>query len=457
MKTNAKIKKASIHTHGGGIASHINSEEKLRRSVMSCMLWEGEFYEDGESIANRICEYIKDVKPEVVQAIAVEARTKSKLRHVPLLICREMLKHQPHKKLVADTLYQVIERPDELTEFLALYWKDGKCKLAAQVKKGLARAFTKFDAYQLAKYNRDETIKLRDVLFLCHPKPLSKEQQTAWDQLTSKTLASPDTWEVEISAKGNNADSWTRLINEGKLGYMALLRNLRNMESAGVDEKLVRNAIVARKGAKYVLPFRFISASKATPRFADVLDKAFLATVNDMPKLAGKTVVVVDVSGSMYSGNVSEKSDINRAQAACAMAAIARELCEHSQIYATAGNDHSRVHKTKLVAAHHGLPLIDSIYAMCHPLGGGGIFMRQVMDFVQKHEKNVDRVIVITDEQDCSGVASDSPSKAPTLGKYNYIVNVGSYDKGIAYGAWTHISGWSENVMAYINAIESNQ
>ncbi len=93
----------------------------------------------------------------------------------------------------------MIQRPDELTEFLAIYWagKLGAMEqrktqaVSAQVKKGLAKALAKFDAYQLAKYDRDGAVRLRDVLFLVHAKPKDKEQEAVWKQLVDGTLASP--------------------------------------------------------------------------------------------------------------------------------------------------------------------------------------------------------------------------------------------------------------------------
>ena len=110
------------------------------------------------------------------QSVAVEAREKMKLRHTPLLLVREMARHPGHRQLVGATLERVVQRPDELAEFLAIYWKDAAVEngrivtpLAKQVKKGLAAAFPKFDAYALAKYSRDGAIKLRDVMFLVTP------------------------------------------------------------------------------------------------------------------------------------------------------------------------------------------------------------------------------------------------------------------------------------------------
>jgi 60 kDa SS-A/Ro ribonucleoprotein len=163
-------------THEGAPARNISTELQLQRSVLACLLWESQFYEDGVEIAGRIAELVPKVAAEKVAGLAVEAREKMKLRHAPLLLVREMARHATHRGLVAETLARVIQRADELAEFVAIYWKDGRVPLSAQVKKGLAAAFPKFDAYALAKYDRGGAVKLRDVLFLAHAKPRDEEQ-----------------------------------------------------------------------------------------------------------------------------------------------------------------------------------------------------------------------------------------------------------------------------------------
>ncbi|MCI0538102.1 MAG: TROVE domain-containing protein [Verrucomicrobiales bacterium] len=184
MKLNRPV--PSPRTAQGAAASRINDELQLRRSVMACLLWEDAFYEEGVSIADRITALIPKVEAATVQRIALEARNEMKLRHVPLLIVREMARLASHRHLVAKTLVEVIQRPDELAEFLSIYWKEKKQPLSAQVKKGLATAFAKFDAYQLAKYNRDHAIKLRDVLFLSHARPKDSSQEAVWKKLVDK-------------------------------------------------------------------------------------------------------------------------------------------------------------------------------------------------------------------------------------------------------------------------------
>lgn len=459
MKTNRPREKE--RTHGGAVAAHINPEQRLRRSVMACLLWEKEFYEDGESIAKRIAELVPQVDPAAVAAIAIEARNKMKLRHVPLFIVREMARHKEHKKHVRAVLANVIQRADEITELLALYWtsNNGKHTLPAQVKKGIADAFPKFDAYQLGKYDRDGVVKLRDALRMCRPKPKDQAMAEMWAHLLNRTLPAPDTWEVSLSAGKDKRETWERLLSEEKLGYLALLRNLRNMVEADVDRKLIAGALAARKGAHNVLPFRFVAAAMACPKLEPEIDTAFLAHLGQKPKLPGKTVAIIDVSGSMYGGLVSGKSDMSRAHAACALAAILREVCEEPVIYATAGSDWVRTHKTEIVPARRGMALVDAIFKMCKPLGGGGIFLKQVMDYVIEKEKGVaDRVVVITDEQDCDHSAEGAPAKAKMFeGARHYLINVASARNGIGYGKWTHFDGWSEAILDYISEYEKEQ
>lgn len=218
----------------------------LRRSVLACMLWENGFYESGVAIAGRIRELVPKVEPARVAALAVEARSSMKLRHAPLLLVREMARHATHRALVAQTLASVIQRADELTEFVAIYWSGGPAPLSAQVKKGLAASFTRFDEYALAKYDRAGAVRLRDVLFLSHAKPVDAGQAALWKRLIAGELATPHTWEVALSTGhgDNKRATWERLLSERKLGALALLRN---MKDAHIDERLVLAALAAMK------------------------------------------------------------------------------------------------------------------------------------------------------------------------------------------------------------------
>lgn len=438
MKTNTKSKFTET-THEGAPAARINAEKQLRRSIMACLLWEDNFYESGQTIVERICSLIPNVRAESVAAMAVEAREKMKLRHIPLLLCREMAKHKSHSPFVAETLARVIQRADELCEFLSLYSQGREGvkklnKLSNQVRKGLALAFGKFDAYALAKYNQANAIKLRDVLFLCHAKPKDEPQAALWKNLIAGKLESPDTWEVELSASNDKKASWTRLLSENKLGPLALLRNLRNLKEAEVEESLIIVALEKMK-VERVLPFRFISASKFAPNLEPQLETAMFKCLANHERMDGKTVLLVDVSGSM-DAVISAKSDLKRSDAACALAMLAREICENVAVFAFS-------EQIMEIPARRGFALRDAI---ANSMPHTGTHLGAAVAFINEKVKH-DRLIVITDEQ--------SADRIPLPVAKAYCINVANNQNGVAYGKWNHIDGWSEAVMDYIRACEN--
>ena len=421
-------------TQEGARARHLSPELQLRRSVLACLLWESQFYEDGVEIAGRIAELVPKVAAEKVAALAVEAREQMKLRHAPLLLVREMARHKTHRGLVSETLAGVIQRADELTEFVAIYWKDGRVPLSGQVKKGLAAAFPRFDEYQLAKYDRGGPIKLRDVLFLCHAKPRDAAQAAVWKRLIWGRLATPDTWEVALSSGAGKREAWQRLLVENKLGGLALLRNLRNIKEAGVDEQLVLDALRSVKTHR-VLPFRFLAAARYAPRWGQALEQAMLACVAGQQKLPGKTIVLVDVSGSMIAP-LSCRSEMQRTDAAYGLAVLLREIGEKVSVFSFSDD-------LVEVPARRGFALRDAIDAS-QP--HNGTYLGRAVEGLNRNEA-YDRLIVITDEQ-----AHDA---VPAPKGRGYVINVASYKNGVGYGGWTHIDGWSEAVVDYVRAVEA--
>src|SRR5712692_9156082 len=420
-------------THEGAPARHISPELQLRRSLLACLLWESQFYEDGVEIGGRIAELVPKVAAEKVAALAVEAREQMKLRHAPLLTVREMARHKTHRALVAEALARVIQRADELAEFVAIYWKDGRVPLSGQVKKGLAAAFPKFDEYALAKYDRGGPVKLRDVLFLAHAKPRDEAQAEVWKRLIAGELAAPDTWEVALSSGANKREAWERLLREQKLGALGLLRNLRNMREAGVEEELVLGALGSMSTAR-VLPFRFLAAARYAPQWEEALERAMLKCVAGQEKLKGKTVVLVDISGSRMA-SLSRRSEMQRTDAAYGLSVLLRETGEKVAVYSFSD-------ELVEVPARRGFALRDAIdTSQRHNSTQLGKAVEQL-----NKKENYDRLIVITDEQ-----AHDT---VPAPQGKGYVINVASYKNGISYGKWTHIDGWSESVVEYLRTVE---
>lgn len=440
---------------GAPAAQHLTIEQQLRRSVLSCLLWEKEFYEDGQKIADRIVDLASKAPPKLVADLAVEAREKFHLRHVPLLLLTVLAKTGSGTRLVSETITDTIQRADELSEFLAIYWRNGKMPLSAQVKKGLSAAFAKFDAYALGKYDRANTVRLRDVLFLSHAKPRDAEQGQVWTKLVANELESPDTWEVNLSGGADKKETFERLIRERKLGYLALLRNLRNMQQAGCDLGLVREAILARKGgAERVLPFRYIAAARACPQLEPAIDEALLEAISSMPIMPGQTAVLVDVSGSM-NDKLSAKSDLTRLDAAAALASVIHGnvrmfsfsdgVVEVPPRRGMAGID--AINKSQL---HSGTRLFDAIAAV-------------------NAQIPYDRLIVITDEQSHPATGQlarlgtwgfqryeqSQQSTCPDPKGRGYFINVASNENGVGYGKWLHLDGFSEQVLRFITEHEN--
>lgn len=436
----------------GAPAARQDPAALLRRAVLANLLWENLAYEKGDAVAAEIARLVPQVEPATVAAIAWEARVQQKLRHVPLFIAREMARHKTHAALVGDLLPQIIRRPDELTEFVALYWQDGKQPLSKQVKRGLADAFARFDAYQFAKYNRDTAVKLRDVMFLVHPTPATPDRAALYKQIADNTLPTPDTWEVALSTGQDKRATWERLIQDGKLGALAFVRNLRNMEEAKVDPAVMRHGF-ATIHPGWLLPLNYLAAAKAAPRWERELEALMLRGLANAPKLPGYTVLIVDVSGSM-GAPLSDKSDFTRLDAGAAMATLAAEMSERVSVYATAGNDGSRAHQTALLPPRRGFALAEQITAARRNLGGGGIFTRQCLEYVKAQERETPaRIIIVSDSQDCDYSGQRVP--AP-FGARNYIIDVSAHTRGVAYeGVWTaEIAGWSEHFLAFIAALE---
>jgi 60 kDa SS-A/Ro ribonucleoprotein len=436
MKTNMKPQ-AAPRTHEGGAAIPSNPTRELRRAILACLLWEDQFYESGQSIADRIASLVRLVPPEDVAALAIEARTKFHLRHAPLLLVRELAR-SAKGNLVGRTLSAVIQRADELAEFLAIYWREKRQPLSKQVKVGLAHAFTKFSAFQLARYKADDkAISLRDVLFLSHAKPKDEAQAAVWKQLIDGKLPVPDTWETNLSAGADKKETFERLIREGKLGYMALLRNLRKMTEVGVDDALIRGALSAGAAGSKALPFRFIAAARAAPRFEVQLDAAMSQASEGATKLPGRTTILVDVSGSMED-KLSAKSDLTRMDAACGLAILARELCEDCRVFAFSN-------EMAEIPPRHGMGLADAIKgSMQH----GGTMLGAAVDRIN-HLVACDRLIVITDEQ-----AHDTVNGPKGMTK-GYMINVASAKNGVGYGQWTRLDGFSEAILTYIQELEA--
>lgn len=422
-----------LRTYEGAPAIPQKGIDALRRMVSSCMLFEQNFYINGKSAADRIHEIAATVPIHEVAALAIEARTVMNLRHVALWLTLAVIDRRVGPEYdTASLIAEVCRRADEPGELLAMYWKDGRKPVPAAMKRGLARAMLRHDAYALAKYDRPATVRIKDVLRISHPKAANDEQSANFGKLLAGSIEAPDTWEVELSGGANKKQTFERLLREGKLGYLALLRNLRNMDQAGVNAHLIRKAILARKGAHHVLPFRYVAAARAAPRFEACLDEALCASIASQPKLTGDTIVLVDVSGSM-DNKLSSKSDMTRMDAAATLASMI-----HGDVRVFTFSQY-----VKEVPARRGMAGVDAIRRSQPHMG---TYLGKAVKEV--NQISHDRLIVVTDEQSADVVPEAKAQHA-------YMINVATYEHAVGYGDWTRISGFSENVLNWIHVHEA--
>jgi 60 kDa SS-A/Ro ribonucleoprotein len=425
----------------------------LRRLTLANLLWEDITYVDGQTVSEQIEELLPACDPRAVADLAIETRVVQKLRHTPLFMAALMLQHESHKRFVPEVLQRVITRPDQITDFLAIYKKlNGSLKpLAKAAQRGLAATFNKFNEYQFAKYDRNGEIKLRDAMFLVHPKP-EQGKEELFAKIASRTLTIPDTWEVALSTGKDKKETWERLINENKLGALAMLRNISNMKQANVSHNVIRKGLNSIDSAM-LLPTNFLAAIQMNPEYSSDIESVMLKTYNKLPKLPGNTLFIVDVSGSMGS-EVSSKSKFDRLTVASAMALLAVNQCESYELITTAGSDADGIGRhCHIKNPAKGLSLFQQIIDTRNRIGGGGIFTRQCLEWCKENVKgDFDRIIIFSDSQDC-----DRVNRLPKpYAKNNYIVDVSAHKNGINYrGVWTaEISGWSEHFLTYIGALE---
>jgi hypothetical protein len=477
MKLNAKkeVKVAPVKTTAEAML-------ELRRTVACCLLWEDSFYENGETTAARIQRLVSLCPYDFVAAVAVEARTVHQLRHVPLLLLRELLRHpgrNPGPATVKDLIPQICTRADQLAELVQLYWatNDGKKTLPAQLKKGLAAAFARFDGYALAKNDHQSAeVKLRDVAFLTHPSrakdgfeasdfkgrvykdkagkvlgagKVLRSPGSVLDQLCENELPAPETWEVKLSAAKGDAERravFEDLLASAKLGGLAWLRNLRKMDELGVSHRLLTEygQDLALKGKlDGILPFQFRTAARVCPWSEGMLEPLMLRAVEGRVKLPGKTVILVDVSGSMNTALAQGKGRSDqlatlRLDAAEGLAMLAREACESAEVWTFSNN------LVFLNPQFRGFTLARMLRES-QPHSGTMLAaaLREL-----KRRTTADRTLVITDEQSNDGIA-------PPLGR-GYVMNVASYSKGVGNAkAWTTISGWAPAVLDYVALAEA--
>lgn len=236
-KFNTIVKEESqILNHEGDEAHKLSSEMELYTAVVTSSL-SNKFYETAEEQINRMSALISKCDHKFVAQLAVYARTEMNLRSIPLFLVVELAKIHSGDNLVSRTIEKVVLRADEIMELLICYqWRNKSegfkklARLSHQVQVGLQQAFNRFDEYQFAKYDRDNLeVKLRDALFLVHPKAKDDAQQELFNKIANKTLETPSPGKlnslllVNRSLKHQKQSKWHSRLNGKNLSTVANL------------------------------------------------------------------------------------------------------------------------------------------------------------------------------------------------------------------------------------------
>ena len=530
-KFNKIIKEQSVTVnYEGAEAFRLSAEMELYTAVVTASL-SSKFYETADERIERIADLVGKCNARFVAQLAIYARTKMNLRSVPLLLVVELAKHHSGDNLVSKTIEKVVLRADEIMELLHCYqWRNSQpnaeCKtspkklgrLSHQIQVGLQKVFNNFDEYQFAKYDRSNLeVKLRDALFIVHPKAKDVDQQQLFDKITNKTLEIPYTWETELSALGQQefmteteqqmafAAKWEELIESDKMGYMAMLRNLRNFLKSGVSIEVLEKVANRLSNEHEVVsskqfPFRFLSAyreiknarytlnvhsnilansmeetalvtnkaiedinevgrHKYTMLF-DALEKAVLASSKNITGFDENTRVLLacDVSGSMYSP-ISPKSSVKNYDIGLVLAMLLKNRCKNV-ISGIFGDDWKVVDLPSTGVLNN----VDELYKRQGEVG----FSTNGFKVIQYlNEKNivVDKIMMFTDCQ----MWNSQGTKLSIRGEWRkykkfapnaklYLFDLAGYRAApldIVQDDVALIAGWSDRIFEILNAIEN--
>lgn len=448
----------------GAPAYSMDAKSKLVTQILTSFFNESKYYGDNSAEMQETIKAVIAKEPQFVSNLAVFARRVFNMRSVSHVLTAYLAHEASGKPYVRSTIDGVVLRGDDLTEIMAFYLQTFGKPIPNSLRRAIADKLVSFDEYTLAKYKGDnKSVKMRDLICLCRPRPQNSKQEDLFKRCIENRLETPLTWESELSANGNTAETWEKLINSGKVGYMALLRNLRNIIKANPCNiqqvyDIIQDPERVRKSKQ--LPFRFYSAYNAVSDIAgskvfDVLENAFESSVENMPRLPGTTVIAVDISGSMGSP-VSSNSEVKCYEIAMLLGLLANRICENSYFYTF----NNRLIKQAVSSKCNILETVR--FASC----GGGTNMSLPFQKMIDDKINADRIIVVSDSMNNGGIFDDRPTQhyadeyRRMSGNDIWVhgIDLHGYGTQQFHGKKTNIiAGWSEKVLDFILLAEQGE
>lgn len=322
---------------GNGNLQYVKSYKLMLVEIATSVLYgKDQFYNSADQLSTNAIKAINVLvshnELDYVANTCLFARKVMDMRTYPIVIAVQFAKalrtYDKSYSLLRTLIRDVITRADELSELYAyaLTVFGSKKAVPLAIKKGVADAFNKFDEYALGKYNsKNKAVTLKDLLRIVHPVPVDEVHSQLFSKIMTDTVATPYTWETEFSRNGQlhvreqktKNQIWNELFNSGKLGYMALLRNLRNIETEcdstfikRVAERIQNEDQVARSKQ---FPYAFLTALENVTNgvLRQALNIALMHSCSNIPNLGNKICIIFDKSGSM--GSFESKSAMQSA------------------------------------------------------------------------------------------------------------------------------------------------
>jgi hypothetical protein len=490
----------STLTHEGAPGYVRDVKSELFLLAVSNMVGEDTFYEratDRDARYEALVRQATAEDSEWTSRLLAWLRTDGNMRSAPLVgaaaFAHERLK-RGEAGMSRQVIASVLQRADEPGELLA-YWTSrfGRA-IPKPVKRGIADAIGRlYNEYALLKYDTDSKgFRFADVIDLVHPdavapwqgelfryaldrrhgrggeitglpmvdarmlmrsRALGDEPQALLDAEALKRAGM--TWEDALSLAGDRVDKaklWEAVIPS--MGYMALLRNLRNFDEAGVSDAVAEQVAARLADPQQVVrsrqfPFRFLAAYENAPslRWGHALDKALSASLANVPRLDGKTLVLIDTSASMTSMSFSARSKMGPAKAAAVFGVVLAIRCG-ADLYGFA-DDAFRHDVPKGASA---LKEIGRFLSRTGEVGHG----TQIAASLRRTWNGHDRVFLVSDMQTMdSGATSAVP---PSVALYGF--NLGGY-RPAAFSAGapnrTEFGGLTDATFRMIPLIEAGR
>lgn len=454
----------------GGNAFSQSAKSQLVHTLLTSFV-KDQFYRSADQGIADVRNLVASVDPQFAAKAAIYARNEFGMRSVSHIVASEVPVHVKGEKWTKNFIDKVVRRPDDATEILSLYLATHGKPVPNSLKKGLGLALGKFDAYQLAKYRGDgKGVSLIDVVNLVHVKPNAKNRE-ALEQLVDGTLKSTGTWESKLSEAGKSEDkaeaktqAWKELIESGKIGYFAALRNIRNVSQQAPEmlgELMYMICDPAQVKKSLVLPFRYITAldeiekaGLSTTHMNLVrkgLNKALEASFDNAPKFDGNTLVAIDRSGSM-TGWGSARATID--YAVVFAAALMKGSDADLMLYDSTAQYFNRVNPDDTFTT-----ILKTIRSQCN---GGATNVSAVF---HEANKKYDRIVILSDNESWldrgwygHGSAADAKAQHQPQA-FVYAMDLAGYgdlqfpesDRKVA-----NIAGFSEKVFDMFKLLEQD-